>query len=149
MTKSELINHINGQKSLAVRNLKKSGWRTVRIIKIEDGLILRDKSHIYCYYNETTNVWIQFEPTDEDITIYKDEFMNKIMSSQHPIDVQIYTFNFPYPLRDNKAHVWLNYNATQWDEITNSDFAPLLYDLDGIGTRLYPKVSPACTAVHS
>ena len=112
-------------------------------------MILRDKSHIYCYYNETTNVWIQFEPTDEDITIYKDEFMNKIMSSQHPIDVQIYTFNFPYPLRDNKAHVWLNYNATQWNEITNSDFAPLLYDLDGIGTRLYPKVSLACTAVHS
>lgn len=140
MTRTALIAHIKSQKVLATRNLRKAGWPYARIMRIEDGIILRNNTTIFCYYNEPTHVWVQLAPMGGELDLYKDEFNSKLFTSEHPIDVQIYTFDTRYPLRDNCMHVWIDYNAIQWSEIHALDFAPLLYDLDVVQSSSFVHV---------
>lgn len=137
MTRTQLLNHINQEQIYSVRNVRKYAHREVQLCKIEDGIILRDFERIYCYYNELIETLVQFSSVDEQITLIKDDFVRKILSSTHEISLQLYLYEFRYPLRDNANHVWINYNESQWNEIILSDFAPMLYDFDYIGTTMY------------
>lgn len=127
MTKTDIISQINAKQILSIRNVRKAGKRDIQFVRIEGGFMLRDNDKIYLYYDDIIKELIQFHPCDEEIAQYRDQFIQRILSG-HNICAQIYTFKFPYPLRDYEAHVWLNYNEKQWEEILSQDYAPLLYD---------------------
>lgn len=127
MTKTDILSWINTKKIMSIRNIRKAGKRDIQFVRVEEGFILRDKDKIYLYYDDIIQELIQFLPCDDEIAEYRDQFIHRILSG-HNIFAQIYTFKFPYPLRDYEAHVWLNYNEKQWEEIVSQDYAPLLYD---------------------
>lgn len=127
MTKTDILSWINTKKIMSIRNIRKAGKRDIQFVRVEEGFILRDKEKIYLYYDDIIQELIQFLPCDDEILEYRDQFIHRILSG-HNIFAQIYAFKFPYPLRDYEAHVWLNYNEKQWEEILSQDYAPLLYD---------------------
>ena len=127
MTKTNILSWINTKQIMSIRNIRKAGKRDIQFVRVEEGFILRDKEKIYLYYDDIIQELIQFAPCDDEMLEYRDQFIHRILSG-HNIFAQIYAFKIPYPLRDYEAHVWLDYNEKQWEEILSQDYAPLLYD---------------------
>lgn len=131
MTKTRLINDISNQRIIATRNIRKNLWQGIKIQQIPTGILMRDSESIRYYYGEKNKIFVEFdECSDEQLQNYKHAFIDKILSSGHEIETYVYLFPVKYALRDFKMHVWIDYSASQWDEIIHADFAPILYDFD-------------------
>lgn len=132
MNKRALTTYINLQPIVAEHMYRSRNTRKNRLCRTEHGLLLRDCDGIAAYYEERNRCFVQFRDLELETRGFRDLMIDKILSTGRSIDTFIYLYPRSYALRDFRMHVWIDYSAAQWDEITRLDYAPVLYDFDAI-----------------